>query len=137
MRVRLPEIPEKESEFVDYAVELNRTVEQAFDDVYNIISTRVNVESTSMEIVTASANLGRNSVILVDSSGGNVAITLPPPKSCYRAKYTVKKISSDGNSVTVAARDSGNVDGVSTYLLSGGTYPVIEVISDGYNYWVI
>ena len=137
MRVRLPEIPGQESEFVDYAVELNRTVEQAFDDVYNIISTRVNVESTSVEIVDSSANLGRNSVILVDSSSGNADITLPPPASCYRTKYVVKKISSDGNLVTVAARDSGNVDGVPVYTLSGGTYPCIEVISDGYNYWII
>ena len=134
MRVRLPDVPKNAEGFTSYAEELNRTLEQTIDIIVSSTESRINVQSMSLETTDVSGNLGKNSVILVDSSAGNVAITLPPPVDEYRSVYIVKKISTDANNVTIAARDSGDVEGVAIYTLPAGNYPSIHVISDGYNY---
>lgn len=49
-------------------------------------------------------------IVLVDTSGGGVTLTLPSASATPKVRFTVKKISNDGNNVVVAASGSDTVD---------------------------
>lgn len=50
-------------------------------------------------------------ILLVDTSGGAVTVTLPLSSAAPKVRFTVKKVSSDGNTVTVQrASGSDSVD---------------------------
>ena len=63
--------------------------------------------------VTADYTAGRESVILVDTTGGNITVTLPLSSHIYGWRWTVKKIAA-GNTLTVAATSPDTIDGAST-----------------------
>jgi hypothetical protein len=55
-------------------------------------------------------------LLLVDSSGGDITITLPSPIDSLTV--AVKKISDDNNVVTVATPSTEQIDGVSQYTIT-------------------
>lgn len=59
-----------------------------------------------------------NYTILVNTTGGAVTITLPPALGANGSVYDIKKVSSDGNNVTIAANGSDKIDGASTKVFS-------------------
>jgi hypothetical protein len=134
---RLPEIP-KNLENYGYFLELVRSLEQALDSLTYSTSSLVNVQSMSLEkdVVVSDADLGKNSAILVDTTAGAVTVSLPPPATNYRSVYVVKKISADSNALYIEARESGNVEDVAVFGVNE-PYTWVQLISDGYDYWVI
>lgn len=77
-----------------------------------------------------------DSVILVDSSAGEVEISLPSAVTTSNRRYIIKdKGSASTNAVTVSAA-SGNIDGLNEVSITN-SYAYFAVISDGSNYWVI
>ena len=85
-----------------------------------------------VESITSSTTLGKNTVALVDASGGAVTITLPAASSCWGRIYTIKKTDSSANFVTIA----GTIDGDTNFVLEVED-EVAEVISDGSNWYII
>lgn len=75
-----------------------------------------------------------DSGILVDTSGGNVTITLPTAVGLTQ-QFTIKKKSSDANTVTVATSGGQTIDGVSTFVIAT-QYQSIDVGGDGSNYFI-
>lgn len=71
--------------------------------------------------------------ILVDTSAGNVVLTLPAASPSKGRRYTFKKVSSDANSFTV----SGNVDGDATGVTVMAQYEAVAVNSNGTVYFVL
>lgn len=69
-------------------------------------------------------------VILVDTSGGGVTITLPPAAGVSGRTYIIKKTTTDGNTVTIDGNGAETIDGAATatFTTSRG---VREVYSDG------
>lgn len=72
--------------------------------------------------------------VLVDSSGGATAITLPNVATCSGRIVYVKKISSDGNTITISG--DGNIDGSATATLTN-QYKAYALQCDGSAWWVI
>ena len=88
------------------------------------------------EEVTSSTLLGvLDGFTLVDTTGGNVAITLPDADAAFGYLYTVKRISGGVNALTVSAT-SGNIDGSPTASIVT-QYVSLSFRSDGTDYWII
>jgi hypothetical protein len=95
--------------------------------------------SINTSIVTKTGNYtaaAADETILVNASGGVVTITLPTAVGVAGKVYTVKKIDSSTNAVTVATTSSQTIDGVTTYSLAN-QYGGVNVQSDGSNWYII
>jgi len=95
--------------------------------------------STALTTKTANYTLtAADSVVLVNSTGGIVTITLPTSVGCTGRQYTVKdwKGQSGTNNITVNTTSAQTIDGASTYVL-GINYESITVVSDGANWAII
>ena len=75
--------------------------------------------------------LSGNSVVLADTSAGNISLTLPAASTVSGRMYTVKKTS---NSYSVFL---SSISGL--IILASGTngYPCVQVMSDGVNWHVM
>lgn len=56
--------------------------------------------------------------VLVDATGGPIAITLPPAVDVLKQVYIVNKIDASANAVTVTADGTENINGANTYALT-------------------
>lgn len=77
-----------------------------------------------------------DSVILADASGGAFTVTLPTAVGITGRRYTIKRISSAANNVTVGTTSSQTIDGVTTKVLST-QYEKVTVVSDGANWMIV
>lgn len=74
-------------------------------------------------------------VLLGDATGGAFTITLPTAVGNEGKPFTVKRINSGANAVTIGTTSSETIDGSTTVALSS-QYAFRSVISDGTN-WVV
>ena len=73
---------------------------------------------------------------IVDTSGGNVTITLPDATTVTPDTiFTIKRTTAGANTLTVNA-ESGNIDGAASQTINT-QYASYSYISDGSNYWII
>ena len=77
-----------------------------------------------------------DSVIFCNATGGNMTINLPSATTNSGRKITVKRTNTTANTVTVSSA-VGNIDGVASQVLPGGSLNSITVISDGTNWYII
>ncbi len=77
-----------------------------------------------------------DSVITIDASGGARTITLPTAVGVTGRQYTIKKIDTSSNAVTLATSNAETIDGSSTIKLYG-QYQYRTLISDGTNWSII
>lgn len=81
--------------------------------------------------VTANYLLGdADAVVTANASGGALTLTLPSAVGILGRQYTLKKVDSSVNAVTVATTSAQLVEGQSTYILRL-PYEYISVISNG------
>ena len=86
----------------------------------------------SVQTVTGNTTLSGNSVVLVDTSAGNITLTLPVASTVKGRMYRVKK-TSNNYSVFINYIISGVLN-----LASGANgYPCVQVVSDGSNWHVM
>ena len=92
----------------------------------------------SVQTVTGNTTLSANSVVLADTSAGNIWLYLPSPSSASGRTYLVKKTS---NSHALNLNGGpGLIDGVgqlTLYNSSTGGYPYMQVISSGNTWYVL
>lgn len=74
--------------------------------------------------------------LLVDASGGAKTITLPAASGIGGREYTVVKVDSSGNAVTVARAGSDTIIGATTYSLPA-QYNSVTIESDGTSAWYV
>jgi len=74
-------------------------------------------------------------IITGDAASSAFTITLPTAVGFTGLTYTIKRINSGGNAVTVGTTSSQTIDGITTYALSA-QYKYVKVVSDGAN-WII
>ena len=80
--------------------------------------------------------MGNGDVIwFIDTTGGNVAVSLPDAADTVSIVYTVKRTTAGINTCTVTPL-SGNIDGAAN-LSVPLQYDVYSMTSDGTNYWII
>jgi len=77
-----------------------------------------------------------NKYWFVDTTAGNVTITLPDPTTMAADTiFTVKRTTAGANTLTVQA-ESGTIDGAATHLIPT-QYASYSYVSDGAQYWII
>lgn len=77
-----------------------------------------------------------NKYWFVDTSGGNVTITLPDATTVTAdIIYTVKRTTGGVNTLTVTS-DAGNIDGAASQTINT-QYASYSYVSDGANWWII
>ena len=74
-------------------------------------------------------------VVLADASGGAFTLTLPTAASASGQSFTIKKIDTSANAVTVDGDSAETIDGSTTAVLASA-YDAIQIISDGTEYWI-
>ena len=74
--------------------------------------------------------------VLVDASGGARTITLPTAASMKHRGFTIKKIDSSTNAVTIAPTGGDLIDGAAN-LQIGSPMTARTIISDGSAWWVV
>ena len=77
-----------------------------------------------------------DSVIAVNANSSAFTVTLPTATTTAGRQYTIKKIDSTNNLVTVATTGGQTIDGVTTYTI-GKQWRFITVVSDGANWGII
>jgi len=145
MAVRLPELsalpaiedPNFNERLRAYMREFGLNIEGAFDRVEDEINTEVNPVTESFARATSNYSVGRRSVVLADTSSAGFTVTLPAPSSANRAVFTIKKVSTDSNTLTVDAIGGALIDGSATFTTSATDYPVVKLFSDGTSYWKV
>lgn len=95
-------------------------------------------ESNTVNVVTKTSNYtmtNSNDVVLVDSSSGNVTITLQAVASATVKRYTVKKIDSSSNTVTVQGNGVEQIDGANTQIIRY-QYNSFDMVPNG-SFWSV
>ena len=85
-------------------------------------------------VVGSASVAATDHTVLVDSSGGATAITLPNVATCAGRMYVIKKISNDANTITISG--DGNIDGSASATLTN-QYKAYTIQSDGAAWWII
>ena len=86
-----------------------------------------------MTTVTSDYTASHGEVVLADSSGGAITVTLPVPNNT--TTVTVKKVDSSGNAVNIATSGSETIDGNSSLSVTN-QYTSREVVSDSSDYFI-
>ncbi|GIX04970.1 MAG: hypothetical protein KatS3mg114_0839 [Planctomycetaceae bacterium] len=99
-------------------------------EVAGPIATAVATKTTNYSVTST------DSVLLCDATSGALTVTLPTAAGITGRQYSIKRISSGANTVTVAAQSGQTIDGTATRVL-GTQYETVTVVSDGSNWWVV
>lgn len=75
-------------------------------------------------------------ILTGDAAGGAFSITLPTAAGIAGRIYTVKRLNSGANAVTVATTGGQTIDGAATVALSA-QWQTLRVVSDGANWLVV
>lgn len=93
--------------------------------------------STAFATKTASYTIGASdSVIAGNATGGAFTVTLPTAVGIAGRQYTIKKIDSSGNAVTVDGAGSETIDGAATVALTT-QWARTTIVSNGTNWLII
>ena len=77
--------------------------------------------------------------VIVNTAAGNINVALTTPGATDFNRFTIKKSTSDGNSVTLTPA-SGLIDGAASYTwndTAGTSGESRDVYFDGTNWWLI
>ena len=103
-------------------------------NINGTLSTAGTIQAFSAK-TSAYTILTSDEIITVDATSGIFTITLPTAVGVTGQTYTIKRINSGSNNVTVGTTSSQTIDGSTTYVLST-QYKYLKVVSDGAN-WII
>lgn len=92
--------------------------------------------SCSISAISASANAGTATFIIVDATSAAVTVTLPTASGKAGRMYTIKKIDASANIVTVDGNGAETVDGAADAQLTT-QYQVVRVICNGTTWWIV
>jgi len=94
--------------------------------------------SVSFAVKSVTANYtatASDRVILCDATSNSMTVSLPSASGITGRVYTIKKVDSSANTVTIDPNGTETIDGSSTYSLSS-QWDFVTIVSDGSN-WVI
>jgi hypothetical protein len=95
--------------------------------------------SISVAITRRTANYtltDADRIVACDASAGAFTVSLPSAAGIAGRMYTIKKVDSSPNAVTVAAPTGQTIDGAASYVLSA-QWKYVTVVSDGSNWLII
>ena len=92
-----------------------------------------------LELITATEDYtpgDDDQVILVDASGGEVRITLPPAVDYNNRTFFIKKIDSSANNMIIDGNEDETIDN-NDIITTDVQYLSLHVACDGANWWII
>lgn len=100
----------------------------------------VQTQSFSMAInstakTTAYTATTTDHTIVGDATSAGFTITVPTAVGCQGREYTIKKIDSSANAVTIGTTSSQTIDGATTYALST-QWQFVTIRSNGSNWYI-
>jgi hypothetical protein len=103
-------------------------------DGVNWVSTDRN--ATQLNAYSVTSNVKQSDmVIIANTTGGSVTLTLPTAASCIGKSYTfIKKVAA--NTLTVSAQSGETINGTLTQAVTS-IYATVKVISDGTQWYLI
>lgn len=85
------------------------------------------VQSWTSRAVTADTTItGADDLVVVDTTGGNITVTLPSARESYGQCVAIKKWVA-GNTMTLDATGAGQIDGANTLAITTAKQPVVLV----------
>lgn len=75
-------------------------------------------------------------VILCNCAGGDITLNLPAVASSEGFGYTIKKIDSSGNTVTINGNALETIDDEETQVI-GFQYTSLQIVCDGAEWWIV
>jgi len=108
---------------------IGKSAPKSILDVNGAIATPIVTKTSAYTITEA------DSTILVDATSAAFTVTLPTAVGIAGRTYTIKKIDSSINNVTLDANGTQTIDGSLSYTLLG-QWKAVQVQSDGAN-WVV
>ena len=108
------------------------------DNVLGPIIAEVNANNLAA-ITTVTGNYTINNsdcTVLCDATGGNITITLPAADSADERRFSIKKIDSSANLVTITPSGANTVDGESSVIIELQWVNVV-VQSNGTNWYIL
>ena len=94
------------------------------------------ISFTLDEVATATTLTVNHYLVMVDASSGAIKITLPASASHTNRIYTIKKIDSSSNKVTIDANSAETIDGELTVVLNL-QYSYVTIVCDGDEWFII
>jgi len=119
-----------ESFFSTGSVGIGSTLPNSTLEVAGSFATALATKTTAYT-VTAS-----DSIIYADATSAGFIVTLPTAVGITGRQYTIKKIDSTANAVTVDPTGAETIDGAATYSL-GTQWKYLTVVSNGANWGII
>ena len=87
--------------------------------------------------ITANYTIERlDNNILADATAAAITVTLPTAAEAVERRYTIKRVSSGSNLVTVATPDAATIDG-QAFINILDPFGDIIVITDGVNWFIV
>lgn len=86
--------------------------------------------------ISGTHSITSGSVFLCDTSGGGFTITLPIAANNKNRVITIKKISADGNTLTIDGFSAETIDGATTQAITT-QYDSLTVWCDGDEWFII
>lgn len=105
-------------------------------DVSNLVFVEQKFASpTTVQVTTTNAGSSDGSVIIADTTGGNIQVSLPGAFGSRGPIHVKKAVAA--NNVTIVPDDPGEtIDGATTLVLSA-QYASVTLYSDGTKWWII
>lgn len=89
------------------------------------------------QVVSTDTTAGANNVLLVDTSGGDVTITLPDATSSPSSFYHIKKTDSSDNFVIITTTAAQTIDGNPPPVSFNFSQQIYQVVTDNSNWHII
>ena len=105
---------------------------------YHLTATEHASLSSAVTITTVTTSTilsATEGTVLVDTTGGNITITLPNATSNEGKEFTVKRITAGANTLTIDT-SGGNIDDSATISMPT-LYESLTMQSDGTDYWIV
>lgn len=117
----------------------NKIYPKSDSQVYILTSSGVEAPVRTAALATKTTTytlVPTDSVILADATSGSFTLTLPTAVGAAGQQFTIKKIDTGTNTVTVATTSSQTIDGPTTRVLRTPNL-LITVASDGTNWQIL
>ena len=113
----------------------------AIDELYrrvNLIGTTIDhLELPSVVVTAAYTIIFEDGVVLVDTSGGPVTVTIPFAAGHADRVFYIKKTTTDVNAITLARSGADTIDGAASHIFGISARDARTIHSNGVSLWSI
>lgn len=115
------------------------TITWSFVGTLSTPSRRVLTNTVTAAALSLDANPTIYDTLLCDPTLAPQTITLPNPVTAGNTgrRYTIKRVNTSANTVTVNSAGGATIDGAASQVLAGGTLNAITVVTDGTAWWIV